>query len=145
MTKIYRVNEFAQRVGKETKTLRRWDEEGRLPAKRTPGGHRDYDDTDLRKALGIEPPPEKRKVVVYCRVSSSGQTEALRTQVEAVEKFSLGGGIAVDEWQEEIGGGMNFKRKKVLALMEAVELGEGSKIVIANKDRLVRFGFEWFE
>ncbi len=40
---------------------------------------------------------------------------------------------------------MNFKRKKVLALMEAVELGEMSKIVIANKDRLVRFGFEWFE
>jgi putative resolvase len=29
--------------------------------------------------------------------------------------------------------------------MEMVEQGEVSEIVIAHKDRLVRFGFEWFE
>ena len=29
--------------------------------------------------------------------------------------------------------------------MEKVERGEVSEIVIAHKDRLVRFGFEWFE
>ena len=29
--------------------------------------------------------------------------------------------------------------------MEMVETGEVSEIVIAHKDRLVRFGFEWFE
>ncbi len=29
--------------------------------------------------------------------------------------------------------------------MKMVETGEVSEIVIAHKDRLVRFGFEWFE
>ena len=29
--------------------------------------------------------------------------------------------------------------------MEMVERGELSEIVVAHKDRLVRFGFEWFE
>ena len=30
-----------------------------------------------------------------------------------MEQFCLNGGIAVDEWIQEIGGGMNFKRKKI--------------------------------
>lgn len=40
---------------------------------------------------------------------------------------------------------MNYKRKSFLYVMEMVERGEISEIVIAHKDRLVRFGFEWFE
>ena len=32
-----------------------------------------------------------------------------------------------------------------MGLMERVERGEVSEIVVAHKDRLVRFGFEWFE
>ena len=31
------------------------------------------------------------------------------------------------------------------SLMERVERGEISEIVVAHKDRLVQFGFEWFE
>ncbi len=35
-----RPGEFAKRVGVSVKTLHRWDETGKLPAKRTPSGHR---------------------------------------------------------------------------------------------------------
>ena len=49
------------------------------------------------------------------------------------------------EWFEEIGGGLNFKRPKFTAVMESVERGEVQILVIAHKDRLVRFGFDWFE
>jgi 3-(3-hydroxy-phenyl)propionate hydroxylase len=51
--KIYRISELAKRVGKSPTTLRRWDNEGKLPAKRLPNGHRYYDASDERKALGI--------------------------------------------------------------------------------------------
>jgi putative resolvase len=44
-----------------------------------------------------------------------------------------------------VGRGLNYTRKNVLRLMEMVEHGEVSEIVIAHKDRLVRFGFEFFE
>ena len=145
MSNIYKINEFAKRVGRTTKTLRRWDESGVLPAKRTAGNQRYYDESDLRKALGIELPDVKKKVIVYCRVSSKGQADDLKSQVKAMQTFCLGTGVAVDEWINEMGGGMNFKRKEFLALMQRIEAGEIKKLIIAHKDRLVRFGFDYFE
>lgn len=51
----------------------------------------------------------------------------------------------LDEWISEIGGGMNFKRKRFLRLMDEIQQGKISKLIIAHKDRLCRFGFEYFE
>ena len=45
---------------------------------------------------------------------------------------------------EEIGGGINFNRKKFLALMDAIEAGTVATLIIAHKDRLPRFGYEGF-
>ena len=145
MAKLYRVQEFAERLGKSTSTLRRWDREGKLPAKRSVGGHRYYDESDVRKALGIEKPEQDKKSVVYCRVSSRSQLPDLKSQVEAMRQFCLGAGLAIDEWIEEIGGGMNFKRKRFLSVINRIEEGEISKLIIAHRDRLVRFGFDFFQ
>lgn len=142
---MYKIKEFAKRVGRTTTTIRRWDESGVLPAKRTAGGQRYYDESDLRKALRIELPEVEKKTIVYCRVSSKGQFDDLKSQVKAMQVFCLGGGVAVDEWIEETGGGMNFKRKKFLEIMQRIERGEVKKLVIAHKDRLVRFGFDYFD
>jgi predicted site-specific integrase-resolvase len=40
---------------------------------------------------------------------------------------------------------MNLRRPKLLALMDDVSDGRIRTIVIAHKDRLARFGFEFFE
>ena len=40
----------------------------------------------------------------------------------------------------DIGSGLNYKRKNFNRLMEMVELGQVRRIVIAHRDRLVRFG-----
>lgn len=40
---------------------------------------------------------------------------------------------------------MNFTRKRFLALMSQIGAGLVSTLVIAHKDRLVRFTFEYFE
>ncbi len=143
MSKIYRINEFAKRIGKSTSTLRRWDAEGKLCAKRTPTKQRYYDESDVRKILGIK--DIDRKTVVYCRVSSRSQKDDLKSQVTAMEQFCLNSGTAVDEWIQEIGGGMNFKRKKFLSLMSRIATGEIQMLLIAHKDRLCRFGFDFFE
>lgn len=143
MEKIYRINQFAKRIGKSTSTLRRWDREGQLVAKRTPTGQRYYNESDIRKILGIK--DIERKVIVYCRVSSSGQKDDLKSQITAMEQFCIGGGIAVDEWIQEIGGGMNFKRKQFLNLISRITDGEIQKVIVAHKDRLCRFGFDFFE
>jgi predicted site-specific integrase-resolvase len=79
------------------------------------------------------------------RVSSAGQKDDLASQLKAMERYCLGAGIAVDEWIQEFGGGMNFKRKRFLALVERFERGERRQRLIAHKDRLMRFGFDLFE
>ncbi len=142
MSKIYRIHEFARRIGKSASTLRRWDDNGVLTAKRHPSGHRYYDESDVRKILGIK--DIERKTVVYCRVSSSSQRDDLKSQISAMEKFCVSSGTAVDEWIKEIGGGMNFKRKKFLSLMSSISNGEIVKLIVAHKDRLCRFGFDYF-
>ena len=48
------------------------------------------------------------------------------------------------EYISEIGGGLNFERKKFLEIIDAVEHNEVKMLIIAHKDRLVRFGFEYF-
>ena len=139
---IYRIHEFAERIGRSTATVRRWEREGKLVAKRLPSGHRFFDESDVRLRLGGA--PEKRRVVVYCRVSSPGQKDDLSSQVSAMEFFCLSSGVAVDEWLQEIGGGMNFKRKHFLSIIDRIQRGEIKTLLVAHKDRLMRFGFDLF-
>ncbi len=143
MRKKFRINEFAKRIGRSTSTVRRWEQEGKILSKRLPSGHRYFDESDVRLALGGR--PEKRLTVVYCRVSSAGQKHDLTSQVEAMEIYCRASGVAVDEWIQEIGGGMNFKRKKFLEVLDRILHGEIAKVLVAHKDRLMRFGFDVFE
>lgn len=141
----YRPHEFAKLIGKSTSTLRRWDKENKLVPKRGVGNQRYYTEQDLQKALNLDSIVQRGKTVVYCRVSSVGQKCDLASQVTAMEGFCLGAGVSVDEWLQEIGGGMNFKRRVFLNLMKSIRLGEVSNVIIAHKDRLARFGFDFIE
>ena len=85
--KRYKIGEFGKIINKSPLTLRRWDREGRFVAKRSLSGHRYYEESDVFKALGLEVPDEKKKTVVYCRVSSRGQKVDLKSQVESMRMF----------------------------------------------------------
>ena len=139
---MFKPHEFAKKIGVSVKTLQRWDVEGKLPAKRTLSGHRFYTEDDLLITQGLKPVESKRKVVVYCRVSSSSQKPELRNQISAMETFCLNRGLAVDDWVSEIGGGLDFKRKKFLSIILSMLKGEISTIVVAHKDRMCRFAFD---
>ena len=140
-----RPHEFAEQIGVSVETLRRWDRTGKLPAKRTPSNHRYYTEEDLAYAKGLKPAVENRYIVVYCRVSSQKQKSELANQKDSMEQFCLARGYAVDEWITEIGGGLNFKRRKFLSLIEDALSGKIEIIVIAHKDRLCRFAFDLIE
>jgi putative resolvase len=45
----------------------------------------------------------------------------------------------------DIGSGLNYKRKQFNRRLEMIELGQVRRLVIAHRDRLVRFGYEYFE
>jgi putative resolvase len=43
------------------------------------------------------------------------------------------------------GSGLNYKRRQFHRLMEMIELGQVRRLLIAHRDRLVRFGYDYFE
>ena len=142
---MYTIGEFAKLVGVVPKTLQRWDREGRLKSHRTVTNQRYYTDEDLAIVLGLEKHAKKKRCVVYCRVSSPAQKPDLVNQRQNLEQFCTARGLVVDEWFEEIGGGLNFQRKKFLALVDSIIAGDVGMLVIAHKDRLARFGFPLIE
>jgi predicted site-specific integrase-resolvase len=143
MNKTYRPHEFAKLISRTTQTLQRWDRVGILKAHRTPTNRRYYTHAQYLQVTGQK--VGERQSVVYYRVSSTAQKADLASQKAALEQFCIGAGKPVGLWLQDIGSGLNYKRKNFVILMEMVERGEVSEIVIAHKDRLVRFGYEWFE
>jgi putative resolvase len=139
----YRPNEFAKLIAKTTSTLQRWDREGVLIAHRSPTNRRFYTHDQLSEILGVK--EQKRIAISYCRVSSHGQKDDLLIQQKAVMDFCTSSGIAIDEAVSEVGDGLNLKRKQFIRIMSLVEARAIHTLVIAHKDRLARFGLDWFE
>lgn len=141
----YKPNQFAKKIGVSISTLRRWDNENILKARRTQTNHRYYTDEDIQGYKETKDSDKKKLTLVYCRVSSANQKDDLKSQQLAMEQFCLAKGLAVDEYLSEIGSGMNFKRPIFLNMIKQIENEEVSTLIIAHKDRLCRFGFEFFE
>ena len=152
---IYSVSEFANKVGYHYKTLQVLDKKGIFPAKRNQRNRRYYTDEDYYLFLNqvAKIPVEennnnvhqKRLIVTYSRVSSHGQRDDLKSQQSFIENFVASNGLQVDENLSDIGSGLNYERKNFLKILELVEQGKIEKIIIAHKDRFVRFGFDYFQ
>lgn len=137
----YTVSQFSKLTGYAVKTLQKWDRDGRLKPTRTPTNRRIYTDEHLRLLRGMVVDQE-RKTMVYLRVSSQTQKPDLKNQRVTLEKFCVAKGFVVDEWIEEIGSGLNFKRPKFLAIVSDITTGKVERVIVAHKDRLARFGFD---
>lgn len=126
--------EAAKILGVHVSSLRRWENEGKLRAIRTPGGQRRFILEEVEKIGGM---PRTIRTVCYGRVSTHSQQDDLQRQLEHLRTR-----YPEAEVISEVGSGLNFKRKKFLAILERIIDGDIQRLVIAHPDRLVRFGFE---
>lgn len=133
------ITKAAAQLGVGVKTLQRWDRQGKLRAGRTVTNRRYYTQEQLRAFLQM--PVQKRRIVVYCRVSSQAQRPDLKNQRKVLEDFCSNTGLSNVDYVEEIGGGLNFTRPKFTQLIDDIVSGQVAKLLIAHKDRLARFGF----
>ena len=141
----YKPCEFAKKLNVSVKTLQRWDNAGILKARRSPTGRRYYTETQYLEYIGQPAEQEKRSVIIYARVSSSGQKDDLKNQVTFLREYANAKGIIVDDVLTDIGSGLNFKRKNWNELLQRAQNKEVRQILIAHKDRFIRFGFEWYQ
>ena len=143
MRKNYKPKEFAELLNVSVLTLQRWDNAGKLKAFRTPTNRRYYTYEQYQKYMGIT--TLNKKTVIYTRVSTSNQKDALKNQVEFLKQYVNGKGIIVDTVIEDYGSGLNYNRKQWNKLIDECMTNEISTIIITHKDRFIRFGFDWFE
>jgi putative resolvase len=145
---MYSIGKFAKMINKHVRTLQRWDNENIFkPAKYTPKGRKLYSHEQylefINKNFSFN--DTEKETVIYCRVSSFGQKEDLKSQLAFVEEYCTINQIHVDSFLTDIGSGLNYKRKNFLKLINDITKQNINKVIIAHKDRLVRFGFELIE
>ncbi|NEP03321.1 MAG: IS607 family transposase [Symploca sp. SIO2E9] len=129
--------EAKTRYGYDTKTLARWATAGKIQYIKSPGGHRRYLASSLQQLINKE---DLRPTVLYARVSTKSQSDDLSSQIDY-----LGKSFPNCRCYSEYGSGLNFKRRKFMSLMERIAKSEIKVLVVAHKDRLCRFGFEFVE
>jgi putative resolvase len=148
MEKLYRMSEAAQILGVTVKTLQRWDKSGKAHFIRTPNGKRRLSESELHRLSGTSATETiKKNLAIYARVSSHEQKTKgdLQRQVEIIkgkiDKTAYENVIII----EDVGSGLNDKRKGLLKMMKLAEEGKISDIAIRYRDRLTRFGFEYLQ
>ena len=80
-------------------------------------------------------------VVVYARVSSNDRKKELEYQVNRITEFANSKGIVITKVFKEVASGMNDNRTQFWNMINS----NPTTIIIENKDRLTRFGFNYIK
>ncbi len=86
-------------------------------------------------------PTNNSFTAIYCRVSNNSRRKELEYQVERCLTFATAKGLTVDGIFKEVGSGMNDNRKRLWDMLDK----NPTTIIVENKDRLTRFGFEYLK
>ena len=141
MERLVSIGEAAKALGVSVTTLRRWEVSGKLVPEHTAGGHRRYDLAKLRPEMFRTDVEANRRTVAYARVSSHDQKDDLERQKQVLEIYCARQGWTF-EVIADLGSGMNYHKKGLKKLLEAIIAGQVGRLVITHKDRLLRFGAE---
>ncbi|NEO58356.1 MAG: IS607 family transposase [Okeania sp. SIO3B5] len=134
MSNLLTVSEAAKLLGVSTKTIRRWDTEGRIKSIRTEGGHRRFIITDL-----IGNKQDNSLTVAYARVSSHEQKDDLERQKIVLQAYCAKQGWSF-EVISDLGSGLNYRKKGLIKLIKLICSDQVERLVLTHKDRLLRFG-----
>ena len=126
-------------------TLRNYRIKGYIKAIKKPSGQYDYNKDDVYAFLGLKLKKRPKKVVSYSRVSTQKQKKDLEAQKQRIYDSCASKGIDIQEQFEDIKSGMNPDRSGFDKMCQQIVQGKIQMVVVENKDRLVRFGFEYFE
>jgi len=135
------IKQAAEILGVSTKTLRRWEENGKIKAYRTKGGHRRYDLAQFHPLPNKTVAKDARTTLCYARVSTSEQKEDLQRQVNMLQSYCCNHGWSFVVIQDT-GSGLNYHKRGLKKLLKQICSGQLERLVLTHKDRLLRFGSE---
>lgn len=129
------LREAKKILGLHPNTLRKYADDGIIESIKTPSGQRRFNVESF-----INQKQSTIQTILYCRVSSVKQTDDLKNQKDYLLSKYPGAEVIAD-----VDSGLNFKRKGLRAILERLLQGDSIKLVVAERDRLCRFGFELIE
>ena len=124
-------------------TLTKYVKENKIKVDSVINGHYVYNDESVYSLIGLKKEKQNRLNVIYARVSNPPK-KYLDEQLKRLINFCSEKGITVDKEYFDIKSGMNFERDQFKDLIQEIVKGNIELIVIENKDRLCRFGFDLF-
>ena len=126
------------------KTINSYVKTGKLHPVIINSRHYEYDEDEVYNLIGKG--KTERLTVIYSRVSSRKQKNDLQTQEERIYNWAINNGYKVDMKLQDIKSGMCFtERKDFQKLMSLAATGQLGTLIVENRDRLCRFGFEMIE
>ena len=123
-------------------TLKSWKDKGILSYKKLSDKKILY---DIDSVLNNSDINDNRLNVIYARVSNTKQHNDLLNQIELVKSYCITNGIKISKVYQDISSGINENRKDFNILINDVISGKIKNIYISFKDRLTRFGFDYFK
>ena len=129
-----KLSDWAKEQGVTYRTAYNWFKGGKLPC---PAEQLSTGTIIVHPEKEVKP----SNVVIYARVSSYDRKDSLEGQVIRCEEFARGKGLEVHKVVKEIASGMNDGRPKLTKILESAP----TTIIVENKDRLTRFGFNYLE
>jgi predicted site-specific integrase-resolvase len=139
-----KIKEVKHILGVTNRTVNNYINQGLIRFTKINKNHYDYNDDDVLSLINKKNP--NRNVVTYARVSLPKQKNDLITQNERLYNYAISNGYVLSKQYQDIKSGMNFNdRKEFNQLLNQVIDNKIETIIIENKDRLCRFGFDLFE
>lgn len=141
--KFVTVGEASRLSGLEAQTIRKMADSSSLLCYKTPGGKRRIDLSSLQKLCNATVSSKTKQTLpkqnfIYARVSTRKQLDDLSRQVDYLKRPEyIDYNVITD-----VASGINFQRKGLSTILEACLQKRIGEVVIANRDRLCRFGYE---
>ena len=133
MSIYVRPIEAMQHFNISRRTLQRWVKSNKVDFISTKGGHK-------RILIDDGTPSAEKFSFIYARVSSRKQLHNMDHQISFLEtKYPQHTLI------KDIGSGVNLNRREFRFILEQLFRGNVQEVIVANKDRFVRFNFEFYQ
>ena len=137
-----KAKEVKEILGITYVTLNRYINQKKIRYTKINSNHYIYNDEDVYKLIGIKKEKHNRINVSYARVSNQPRNNDLKEQSHRIYEFSILNNIVIAKQFEDIKSGMSFDRKNFNEMIKLIIEGKIECVVVENKDRLCRFGFE---
>ena len=128
-----------------TPTLSKYCKEGKIKFTKINKYHYIYDEDSVLALIGSKSKVKDKLIISYSRVSTQSQKDQLLEQTTRIYNSCISRGLILNKQYEDIKSGMDSNRVSFKEILNLVVKGKIELLVIENKDRLVRFGFDILE